>query len=42
MGVKSGCGGLFRDSNGRWIKGYTKKIGACDALHAEIWGLYLG
>jgi ribonuclease HI len=42
MGVIAGCGGLFRDSDGRWIKGYTKKIGACDALHAEMWGLYLG
>nr|ABD32321.2 Ribonuclease H [Medicago truncatula] len=42
MGVIAGCGGLFRDLDGRWIKGYTKKIGACDALHAEMWGLYLG
>jgi len=23
-------------------KGYTKKIGASDALHAEMLGLYLG
>jgi len=42
MGVIVGCGGLFRDSDSRWIKGYTKKIGACDALHAEMWGLCLG
>jgi hypothetical protein len=35
------CGGLFRNSEGRWIKGYTKKIEACDALHAKMWGLYL-
>ncbi|MCI88500.1 ribonuclease H protein, partial [Trifolium medium] len=26
-GEIAGCGGLFRDSDGRWIKGYTKKIG---------------
>jgi len=38
----SGCGGLFRNSDGRWIKGYMKKIGSCDALHAEMWGVYLG
>jgi ribonuclease HI len=38
----SGCGGLFRNSDGRWIKGYAKKIGSCDAFHAEMWGLYLG
>jgi len=42
MEVIAECGGLFRDSDGRWIKAYIKKIGACDALHAEIWGLYLG
>jgi len=37
-----GCGGLFRDSNGRWLQWYTQKIGACDALHAGIWGMYRG
>jgi len=42
LGHISGCGGIFRDADGKWIKGYTKKIGACDALHAEMWGLYLG
>ncbi|GAU10638.1 hypothetical protein TSUD_421140, partial [Trifolium subterraneum] len=41
MGL-AGCGGLFRDSNGRWLKGYAQKIGACDALHAEMWGMYTG
>jgi len=41
-GEYSGCGGLFRDSEGRWIKDYIRKIGVCDALHAEIWGMYLG
>jgi hypothetical protein len=35
MGM-AGCGGLFRDSNGRWLKGYTQKIEVCDALHAEM------
>ncbi|GAU31501.1 hypothetical protein TSUD_332760 [Trifolium subterraneum] len=42
LGETAGCGGLFRDSDGRWIKGFTRKIGACDALHAEMWGMYLG
>jgi ribonuclease HI len=41
-GESSGCGGLFRNSDGRWIKGYFKKIGVCDAFHAELWGMYLG
>ncbi|KAK2441944.1 TMV resistance protein N [Trifolium repens] len=25
----AGCGGLFRDSDGRWIKGYSRKLGTC-------------
>jgi hypothetical protein len=36
----AGCGGLLRDSNGQWIQGYTQKIRTCDALHAEMWGIY--
>lgn len=42
IGEYSGCGGLFRDTGGRWLKGYIRKIGVCDALHAEMWGMYLG
>jgi ribonuclease HI len=42
IGEYSGCGGLFRDTEGRWLKGYIRKIGVCDALHAEMWGMYLG
>jgi ribonuclease HI len=41
-GELAGCGGILRQSDGRWIKGFSRKIGACDALHAEMWGLYLG
>jgi len=41
-GEHAGCDGLLRQSNGTWIKGFSRKIGACDALHAEMWGLYLG
>jgi len=32
----AGCGGLFRDSDGRWIKNCFKKIGMCDVFHAEM------
>jgi len=38
----AGCGGLFRNLDGRWIKGYSQKIGTYDALCAEMWGMYLG
>ncbi|PNX57581.1 receptor-like kinase, partial [Trifolium pratense] len=37
-----GCNDLLRDSDGRWIQGYTQKIGACDALHAETYDMYAG
>ncbi|MCI72558.1 RNA-directed DNA polymerase (Reverse transcriptase), partial [Trifolium medium] len=36
--VLAGCGGLFRNSDGRWIKGYSRKIGTCGAFSAEMWG----
>jgi len=38
----AGCGGLLRNSDGRWLQGYSRKIGACDALSAEMWGMYFG
>ncbi|KAK2400076.1 TMV resistance protein N [Trifolium repens] len=37
----AGCGSLFWNSEGRWIKEYTRKIGTCDALSVEMWGMYL-
>jgi hypothetical protein len=36
-----GCGGLLKDLNISWLKGYSRKIGSCDALYAEMWGKYL-
>jgi len=38
----AGCGGFLRDSDGRWIKGYFKKIEVSDAFHAEMSDMYLG
>ncbi|MCI27885.1 non-LTR retroelement reverse transcriptase, partial [Trifolium medium] len=39
----AGCGGLFLKLDGGWIKGYySRKIGTCDTLSAEMWGMYLG
>jgi ribonuclease HI len=32
----------LRDTNGKWLKEFVRKIGVCDALHAEMWGLYSG
>ncbi|CAJ2669285.1 unnamed protein product [Trifolium pratense] len=38
----SGCGGLLRDSYGNCLSSFARKIGSCDALHAEMWGMYIG
>ncbi|MCI18492.1 non-LTR retroelement reverse transcriptase [Trifolium medium] len=38
----SGCGGLLRDSSGTCLNSYARKISSCDALHAEMWGMYIG
>lgn len=38
-GEIAGCGGLFRNFEGRWIKSYINKIGAYDTLHVEMWGI---
>jgi hypothetical protein len=32
----AGYGRLFQKLDGRWIKGYSQKIGTCNALSAEM------
>ncbi|XP_013443867.2 SKP1-like protein 21 [Medicago truncatula] len=39
---RAGCGDLLRNSDGRWLKGYYRKIGTCDALTSKMWGMFLG
>ncbi|XVF04810.1 hypothetical protein REPUB_Repub05bG0117600 [Reevesia pubescens] len=36
------AGGLIRDENGRWIKGFLVNIGKTDSLQAELWGMREG
>lgn len=38
----SACGGLAKDSLGRFIKGFYSKIGSCNAAWAELWTLRNG
>ncbi|CAI9108824.1 OLC1v1008518C1 [Oldenlandia corymbosa var. corymbosa] len=33
-------GGLLRNHEGRWISGYTAKLGFCSVLEAEYWGIF--
>ena len=35
----AGCGGIFRDEQGYWIKGFARKIGITNSFIAELWGL---
>ncbi|KAL4377132.1 hypothetical protein GQ457_02G030770 [Hibiscus cannabinus] len=30
-------GGLLRDDEGHWIIGFSKSIGSCSVLNAELW-----
>lgn len=38
----SSAGGLIRDHNGTWIKGFGMNIGSCSVTMAELWGLFQG
>lgn len=38
----SACGGLIRDANGNFVKGFYSKVGSCNAVWAELWALRLG
>lgn len=35
----SSCGGVFRDASGAWQGGFTRRLGACSILMAELWGV---
>lgn len=39
---KSGCGGVFRDDNGVWLGGFSKFVGYCSVVVAELWGILEG
>ncbi|KAF7824249.1 ribonuclease H [Senna tora] len=36
------CGGVVRDNIGRWITGFTKRLGHGSEFQAEIWAILLG
>ena len=38
----AGCGGLMRNSDGLWLSGFSKQIGYCEPLVAELWGVFTG
>ncbi|KAK2418936.1 TMV resistance protein N [Trifolium repens] len=34
-------GGLLRNNYDICVSSFARKIGSCDALHAEMWGMYI-
>ena len=36
---KAGGGGIIRDSQGAWVKGYARSIGFTSSIMAELWAL---
>ncbi|KAL4367315.1 hypothetical protein GQ457_05G009200 [Hibiscus cannabinus] len=43
--IRSGlatCGGVGRDASGNWCFGFSRALGVCSTLEAELWGVYEG
>ncbi|KAE8680197.1 hypothetical protein F3Y22_tig00111392pilonHSYRG00432 [Hibiscus syriacus] len=36
------CGGVLRNSEGAWLRGFSKFIGSCSIDDAELWGILIG
>ena len=41
-GLRTGCGGVFRDSSGVWVTGFKRGLGVGSVLSAELWGILIG
>ncbi|KAF7812935.1 ribonuclease H [Senna tora] len=39
---KTGCGGLARNNEGCWLKGFSGNLGKVSAFNAELWGIHHG
>ncbi|KAF7836240.1 cytosolic sulfotransferase 15-like [Senna tora] len=39
---RASCGGVIRDHEGRFLLGFTKNLGYCDVISAELWGIKMG
>ncbi|XP_057432959.1 uncharacterized protein LOC130725784 [Lotus japonicus] len=36
----AGCGGACRDSNGRWLFGFSRNLGRSNVFWSELWGIF--
>jgi ribonuclease HI len=39
---KSGCGGVIRGIDGKWLGDFAKYVRRCSVVVAEFWGVYEG
>ncbi|KAL4280844.1 hypothetical protein GQ457_03G019340 [Hibiscus cannabinus] len=39
---RAACGGVLRDHTGTWIRGFTRFVGRCSVVEAELWGIGTG
>ncbi|KAK8630332.1 hypothetical protein V6N13_079130 [Hibiscus sabdariffa] len=36
------CGGLIRDHDGRWVRGFARSVGICSPIEFELWAVHEG
>ncbi|KAK8598482.1 hypothetical protein V6N13_094451 [Hibiscus sabdariffa] len=36
------CGGLIRDHEGRWVRGFARSVGVCSPIESELWAVHEG
>ncbi|KAL4283772.1 hypothetical protein GQ457_16G009340 [Hibiscus cannabinus] len=38
--LTAACGGVLRDDSGQWLLGFSRSLGCCSVLFAELWGVH--
>ncbi|KAL4295689.1 hypothetical protein GQ457_12G025480 [Hibiscus cannabinus] len=39
---RASCGGAIRSDLGQWLMGFSRHLGLCSSLEAELWGIFEG
>ncbi|KAF7833419.1 ribonuclease H [Senna tora] len=40
--AKAACGGVARNAQGMFVGAFTRNLGSCSVIHAELWGVLSG
>ena len=40
--TEAACAAVFRDETGSWLMGFSRKLGICTSLQAELWNIVIG